>query len=162
MGAVAELAASQHGVFTRTQAAARGITARHLKAQSALTLFDEPVHGVLRVRAAPSTWHQQMLIATLATGLVSTWAFAPAAYLHRLDGFCDPPTPEIVGPRGCRSVAGIDVVQHWVEPLDPDDLVVVDGIATTGLARTVVDVCGRHDVNRSLRAFDDFERRGAA
>ncbi len=161
MGAVAELAASQHGVFTRTQAAARGITARHLKAQSALALFDEPVHGVLRVRAAPSTWHQQMLIATLAPpGFYA--GFRAAAYLHRLDGFCDPPTPEIVGPRGCRSVAGIDVVQHWVEPLDPDDLVVVDGISTTGLARTVVDVCGRRDVNRSLRAFDDFERRGAS
>jgi hypothetical protein len=158
IGAVAELAASQHGVFTRTQAAARGITARLLKTQSATMLFDEPVRGVLRVRAAPRTWHQQLLIATLCPpGFYA--AFRAAAYLHHLDGFDDPPSPEIIGPRKCRRVGGIEVIQHWVEPLDPDDLVIVDGIPCTGLARTVVDVCGLGDHNRAIRVVDDFERR---
>jgi hypothetical protein len=161
MGAVAELAASQHGVFTRSQAVDRGITSRQLKSLCALSLFDEPVRGVLRVRATPPTWHQQLLIATLAPpGFYA--AFRAAAFLHRLDGFHDPPTPEIIGPRGCRRIGGIDVIQHWVEPLDPDDLVVIDGIPCTGLARTVVDVCGLGDRNRSMRVFDDFERRGGS
>jgi hypothetical protein len=158
IGAVAELAASQHGVFTRTQAADRGVTARQLKTLASTGLFDEPVGGVLRVRAAPSSWHQQMLIATLAPpGFYAS--FRAAAFLHRLDGFDTAPTPEIVGARNCRQVAGIDVIQHWVEPLDEDDLVVVDGIPCTGLARTVVDVCGLGDRKLAVRAFDDFERR---
>jgi hypothetical protein len=161
MGAVAELAASQHGVFTRSQAVDRGITSRQLKSLCALSLFDEPVRGVLRVRATPPTWHQQLLIATLAPpGFYA--AFRAAAFLHRLDGFHDAPTPEIIGRRGCRRIGGIDVIQHWVEPLDPDDLVVIDGIPCTGLARTVVDVCGLGDRNRSMRVFDDFERRGGS
>jgi hypothetical protein len=161
IGAVAELAASQHGVFTRTQAADRGLTARQLKTQSATTLFEEPVGGVFRVRAAPRTWHQQLLIATLCPpGFYA--GFLAAAYLHRLDGVHDPPTPEIIGPRRCRRVGGIDVLQHWVEPLDDDDLVVVDGIPCTGLARTVVDVCGLGDHKLAARVVDDFDRRGSS
>ena len=58
MGAVAELAASQHGAFTRRQAAAIGLSPRQIRSLADLSLIDEPVPGVLRIRAAPTTWHQ--------------------------------------------------------------------------------------------------------
>ena len=71
------------------------------------------------------------------------WAgFRAAAYLHNIDGFRRQPLAEVVGPRSCRRIRGLDVIQHWVEPLDADDLTYIDGIPCTSFARTVVDVCG--------------------
>jgi hypothetical protein len=103
-----------------------------------------------------------MMIATLVPP--GFWAgFRAAAYLHGVDGFRhEPPTPEVVGSRSCRRIRGIDVVQHWVEPLDPEDLTSIDGIPCTGLARTVVDACGAVSADGAMRLVDDFERRGAS
>jgi hypothetical protein len=159
MGAVGELAASQHGAFSRRQAAAIGLTRRQIQILIRDRFLDEPVRGVLRVRGAPSTWKQQMMIATLV-GPGFYAAFRAAAYLHGIDGFQKQPTVEVAGGPSCRSIKGLDVVQHWVEPLDVDDLVVIDGIPCLGLARTVVDVCGLGDRDLALRSVDDFERRG--
>jgi hypothetical protein len=161
MGAVAELAASQHGALTRRQAAAIGLSPRQIRSLADLALIDEPVPGVLRVRAAPATWHQQLMIAALSGP--SFWAgYRAAAYLHGIDGFRLQPPAEVVGPRSCRRIHGLDVVQHWVEPLDADDLTHIDGIPCTSFARTVVDVCGVVDGDLALRAVDDFERRRAS
>jgi len=44
--------------------------------------------------------------------------------------------------------------------LEPDDLVVVDGIPCTGRARTTIDVCGLDDPDLSIRVVDHFERSG--
>lgn len=161
MGAVAELAASQHGAFTRRQAATRGLSRRQIESLAADPLIREPVGSVLCFRAAPETWHQRMMIATLV-GPGFHAGFRAAAYLHHLDGFRQPPAPEVVGGPSCRRIRGIDVVQHWVEPLEPADLVVIDGIPCTGLARTVVDVNGLGDWDLAVRAVDDFERRRAS
>ena len=161
MGAVAELAASQHGALDRRQAAALGLSARQIRSLVASSLLDEPTPGVLRVRASPPTWHQRMMIATLAGGGFHA-GFRAAAFLHRLDGCREAPPVEVVGGRSCRRIRGIDVVQHWVDPLPPEDLVSVDGIPCTGLARTVVDTCSVVDAVRSLRVVDDFERRRAS
>ena len=161
MGAVAELAASQHGALNRRQAAALGLTSRQIRSLIASSFLDEPTPGVLRVRASPPTWHQRMVIATLAGGGFHA-GFRAAAFLHRLDGCRQAPPVEVVGARSCRRIRGIDVVQHWVDPLPPEDLVEVDGIPSTGLARTVVDACSVVDADRRLRLVDDFERRRAS
>ncbi len=162
MGAVAELAASQHGAFSTRQAAARGLSRRQIRSLLDHRLLFEPIAGVLRFPAAPVTWRQRMMIATLAPP-GNHAGFRAAALLHQLDGFRRPDPPlEIVGPRGSRALRVPDLVQHWVEPLPDEDLVVVDGIPTTGLARTVVDVCGLGDPALALRAVDDFERRRAS
>ncbi len=161
MGAVAELAASQHGAFTRRQAAAIGLSPRQIRSLAGLSLIDEPVPGVLRIRAAPATWHQELMIATLSGP--GFWAgYRAAAYLHYMDGFRRQPLVEVVGSRSCRRIRGLDVVQHWVEPLDADDLTSIDGIPCTSYARTVVDVCSVVDGELALRAVDDFERRRAS
>jgi len=159
MGAVAELAARQHGAFTRRQAADHGLSRRQVQLIAAEPTVAEPVRGVLVFRAAPRTWHQEIAVATLVSPGFHAGMRA-AGFLHRIDGVRTPPRPEILGRRGTRAVRGLDVEQHWVEPLDPDDLVVVDGISCTGLARTVIDLCGLGDRNLAIRAVDDFERRG--
>ncbi|WP_117000885.1 type IV toxin-antitoxin system AbiEi family antitoxin domain-containing protein [Desertimonas flava] len=160
---VAELAATQHGAVTRAQAADRGMSRRQIQRIVQCGVATEPVRGVLCFTSAPRTWRQDQMVATLA-GQGFHAGFRAAAYLHRLDGFVGqrPPTPEIVGPRSVRRITGIDVVQHWVEPLDPADLVVVDAIPCTGLARTVIDVSSLGDRDLAVRSVDDFERRGAS
>ena len=161
LGAVAELAASQHGAFSRRQAAANGLTRRQVQSLVADSIVDEPVSGVLRMRGAPTSWRQLMMIATLV-GPGFHAGYRSAAHLHRLDGFHRSPPIEVVGAASCRRIRGLDVIQHWVEPLPAEDLVVVDGIPCTGLARSVVDVCGLVDADLALRAVDDFERREAS
>lgn len=161
MGAVAELAASQHGAFTRRQAADRGLSSRQILNLSHDTIVDEPIRGVLRFLAAPATWHQRMAIATLAPPGFHA-GFRSAAFLHGIDGFRRDPPFEIIGSRSRRRVDSADVVQHWIEPLAHDDLVVMSGISCTGLARTVVDVCALGSPDLALRAVDDFERRGSS
>lgn len=159
MAAIAKIAAGQHGVFTRRQAADQGLSRRQILLLATEPTVIEPIRGVLVFRAAPPTWPQRMAVATLSSPGFHA-GFRAAAHLHRIDGFRRSPRPEILGRRGSRALHGIDVLQHWVDPLDPEDLVVVDGIDCTGLARTVVDVCGLGDQQLALRAIDDFERRG--
>jgi hypothetical protein len=103
-------------------------------------LLDEPTAGVLRMRGSPPTWRQRMMVATLI-GPGFHAGFRAAAHLHRLDGFQHPQPIEVVGGPSCRRIRGLDVIQHWIEPLPPVDLVLLDGIPCTGLARSVVDVC---------------------
>jgi hypothetical protein len=157
MAAVAQLAGSQHGAFTRRQAAELGLSRRQIQAIAIDPAVAEPIRGVLVFRAAPATWRQRMMVATLAPPGFHA-AYRAAGFLHGLDGCREPPRPEIVGPRNARAVRGVDVIQHWVDRLDRDDLVHVDGIPCTGLARTVIDVCGLGDTDLATRAVDDFER----
>jgi hypothetical protein len=159
IGAVAALAAVQHGVVTRHQVGQLGLTRRQVQQLAADPTMTEPIRGVLVFRAAAPTWHQRMAVATLASPGFHAGMRA-AAHLHRIDGLRSAPRPEILGRRGARALRGLDVRQHWVERLDPEDIVVVDGISCTGLARTVVDVCGLGEHDLAVRAVDDFERRG--
>ena len=161
MGAVVELAASQHGAFSRRQAATIGLSRRQIQAMAMESLLDEPVRGVLVFRAVPPTWRQRLMVATLVgPGYVA--GFRAAAYLLAVDGFrtWPPPPIEVIGGPSCRRIRGIDVVQHWTELLPPDDIIVVDGIPCTGFARTTVDVCGLADADLALRAVDHFQRKG--
>src|SRR5687768_15522286 len=91
MGAVAELAASQHGAFSRRQAAILGLSSRQVRSLIAAGFLDEPVGGVLRMRGSPPSWRQELMIATLV-GRGFHAGFRAAAHLHRLDGF-DGPQP---------------------------------------------------------------------
>ena len=161
MGAVAELAAAQHGVFTRRQAADHGLSRRQVQLLAADPTIAEPIRGVLVFRAAPPTWHQEMAVVTLVSPGFHA-GFRAAGYLHQLDGLRKVPRSEILGARGARAIRGLDVKQHWVDPLEPEDLVVVDRISCTSLARTVVDVCGMGDHDLAVRVVDDFERRGSS
>jgi hypothetical protein len=83
-----------------------------------------------------------------------------AARLHQLDGRTDE-VVELTVPRPLRRARGMWVV-HQTAQLEPVDLVEIEGIRTTGLARTLVDlgaVVGDDDVEGAL---DDALRRGAS
>ncbi len=81
------LAASQHSVLTRRQAAGVGLTRYRISALLRDGILDEPVPAVLRLRGSVATWRQGLSIAVLAGGDNAVASHRSAARLHRLDGF---------------------------------------------------------------------------
>jgi len=152
-----ELAARQHGVVARHQIVPLGFRVKRISTALEAGWLDEPVPGVLVTGSAPSTWHQRMMIVTLACGGHAVASHRSAARLHRLDGFdhAGIAVVEASVSRDYRVVLGGCVVHH-VTPFDPCDITMVDGIACTTIARTLADlgsvVRDRRLVGRALTA----------
>lgn len=161
--AVAELAASQHSVFTRPQAASLDFDRRRVATALSQGWLAEPYPGVLAVRGAPVTWQSRLAAAVFAGGATAVASHRAAARLHGFDGFERTTTLELTVDRRHRWQFGDGVVAHHVTPLDPCDLVVVDGIAATSVARTLADL-GSVVRDRRLvgRALTGVRRRGTA
>jgi hypothetical protein len=106
-----------------------------------------------------ASWLERVMVATLAVHPHAVASHRSAARLHRLDGFetCD--VVEISVQRGRRRPSPVCAITHQVAALDRCDLVTVDGIRCTGLARTIADlgtVCPGMAVRRALT---DLRRR---
>ena len=159
--AVAELAASQHSVFTRRQAAALSFDRRRAATALAQGWLDEPYPGVLALRGAPATWEHRLAAAVLAGGDTAVASHRAAARLHRLDGFARTTTLELSVQRTHRWQFHNGVVAHHVTPFDATDVVCIDGIRVTSMARTLADL-GSVVGDRRLvgRALTDARRRG--
>lgn len=157
--AVAELAASQHGCFTRTQAADNGVGRRRLDRALRDGIVARDLPRVLRFVGAPPSWRSAVAAATLSTGGVAS--HRAAAQLHGIDGF-DRAPPEITVARGHMPTIDGFVLHRWTDP-EPDlDHVVTSGIACTSVAATLAQlgaVVSQPVVERSL---DDVLRRGTS
>src|SRR3954464_6639794 len=98
--ATAELAASQHGVVTRSQAAANGITPANIRTALLHGRLVEVWQGILRDPFAPQTWRQRVMIAVLTTGGIASGLTAAA--LHALEGLESTTIIEVTVQRGRR------------------------------------------------------------
>lgn len=158
---LAALGTSQHGAFTRRQAADVGITSRDVRRARSLGLVHEPTPGVLRFAGSPATWHQDLWVATHAGG--GFHAYGPsAARLHNVDGYQRTTELHVIGGPTSTPLRQLpDVRRHRSVYLPDDDLVVLEAIPTTGWARTIVDLAHVHGTDAAVRAIDDFERRGS-
>ena len=143
--------------MTRQQAAAAGLDRRSIGRRLAAGLLDEPRPGVLRL-PGPRSWAQDLDAALLAAGPGVVASHRAAAALHRLDG-CDEGWLELSVL--LRRVRLEGAVVHRVGALARSDRVVIDGIATTGLARTLADL-GSVAPRLVERALDDARRRGTS
>lgn len=162
---VSELAASQHDVFTRSQAAAKGVSWRVLGSLIESGLLAEPSPGVL-VRAVDGrvTWRQRAVAAARSRpGLALS--FETAARLGGIDGFVVEPSVDgpialsVERPRIVR-LAGVTV--HRTTSLPRCDLVAVDGVPCTNVARTLCDIGSVCEPLLVERALDDVVRKGAS
>jgi Transcriptional regulator, AbiEi antitoxin len=159
--AVAELAASQHRALTRTQAAALNFDRRRVATAKRAGWLEEPTPGVLVLAGAFPTWHQRLMVAALAMGGHGVVSHRAAARLHGLDGF-DYPGMAIVEASVTRRfrVDLPDAVFHHITPLEPCDVVSVDGIPCTAIGRTLADLGSViRDRRRIGRALTDARRR---
>jgi very-short-patch-repair endonuclease len=100
------------------------------------------------------------MAAVLATAGRAVASHRSAAALHGLDG-CTADVVELSVARLHR-VQVPNLVVHHVQALDPQDLTVVEGIPTTGLARTLCDLGSVVCPERVEKAFDDARRRQAS
>ncbi len=131
-----ELFARQHGVISRAQAFEAGLTRHDIAGLMRRGEWVAIYRGVYRHRAVQQSWHGSLVAACLRTGGVASHRCAAA--LWGIDGFRSPRT-EIVVPMGC-SGRNVDALVHHSTQWDRIDRVVRDGVATTGLVRTVVDL----------------------
>jgi len=100
-------------------------------------LLERVAPATYRYPAVAGSWHQEVMIAVLAAGPNALASHATAATLH---GMLDRPLPriEIVVPRWRRRHGAITV--HESKDLESSDRVEVEGIPTTSVARTIVDL----------------------
>ncbi len=162
LGAVGEFAASHHGAFTRSQAAAHQLHRGAIAALKGRGVLVEPVSNVLVVVGAPTTWEQRLRVATLAGGSPSIGIAASAGRLLRVDGFETDPQLAVTKRRGATvRLEGVMVLQT-IANYEPQDIVHIGPIPCTGLARTVCDIFELYGREMGERAIDDFQRRGAS
>ena len=159
--AVAELAASQHRVLTRSQAAELNFDRSRVATAKRRGWLAEPHPGLLVLTGSPPTWRQRLMMATLAvSGAVAS--HRSAARLHELDGFTTCDVLEVSVERGRRRPSPDCAITHQVATLERSDVVVIDGIPCTGLARTLADVGSVSEPMAVRRALTDARRRGTS
>ena len=156
-GPAGEFAASRHGAVTRSQAAENRLSSKVVRRLLRDRVLDEPVPGVLVVVGSPSTWQQQLYVATLASKRSGVGGTRAAAGLHVMDGYPAGPI-ELIMP-GHRHIDLPDLIVRRAAVPEEDRVEVTD-IACTGIARTLCDL-GSIDPPEQVRiAFEWAWRAG--
>jgi very-short-patch-repair endonuclease len=154
---VARRAATQHGLVTSDQLHRIGATRAAVRQRTSTGRWVPVDRGVYRIGGAPPTWHGAVLAHVLGAGPGAVASHRTAAVLWRLDG-CRPGIPELSIPRGRRyRRSGVRV--HVSTDLALVRPVTVDGIPTTPVARTLLDLGQVLDRGRVHVALDDARRR---
>jgi hypothetical protein len=151
------VARSRHGVVGTTEAMQLGMSRSQLRTEIDKGIWRRAAPGALVASAAPRTWRQQIAVATVSTGGVAS--HRAAARLHHLDGHRSDVVELTVPPTTRVDRPGWTVHRCSI---DPCDLTEVDGLPTTNLARTLVDLGAVVVDDLVEQALDDSLRRGAS
>ena len=153
--AIARLATVQHGVVALLQLLALGLSASAVRSRVACGRLHRVHSGVFAVGHAPLTRGGHYIAAVLACG-------EDCALCHR-EGAAwlglrpsNRSSVDVMSPRRAgRERAGIDA--HTSSTLLPRDIVLVDGIRCTSVARTLLDLAAILPRRAVERAFDQAE-----
>lgn len=152
--AVAKCAEKQHGIFTIAQARAAGLSPDAIRQGLHSGRWQSVAPGVYRLCGSPPTWEQRLTALTYAAGPSAAASHRSAAALLGIPGFDRRGLPEVTTPRARRHRAPSTVVHRW-RPFPDHHLTVVEGIVTTRVARTLVDLAGVVHHGRVERAVDN-------
>ncbi len=152
------LAATQFGLFTRTDAHDAGLNDAMLQRRVRSGMFEQVSRRVYRVAGSVESWHQRLLSAVWSAGLKAVASHRSAGALHRYDGF-RPGIVEITVPRKTRFTRS-GVIVHQSTDLVDDDCTVIDKIPVTNAQRTLIDTGIVAGFNRLEEGFDGAERDG--
>ena len=158
--ALGEFAASRHGTFDLSQAAANDIS----KSVISRLLRDGAITrvrgGVYRFAGLPDDWRAATYGACLGLRIVAS--HRTAAALHGLEGMSRPPEmPELL----CHHRFPVEVPGALVRrsrSVPNADVTVVDQIRCTTLARTLIDLASLVTPDELVRMVDDVQRRGSS
>ena len=136
---VARVAALQHGVFSRNQAVACGMTPNAIQYRLKIGRWERVLPAVYRLAGAVASWHQRLMGACLWAGREAVVSHRAAAALWGLDGCLQTRTIEV---RACRwpSPSVPDVVVHPRVTLDASDVAKRERIPVTSVHRTLIDL----------------------
>ena len=152
---IAERAAQQHGVVALRELVELGMTVDAARKRVTSGRWRRVHAGVYAIGHAPLTRRARYMAAVLACGPGAALSHREAAALHGLRpssrGSIDVTSPRRTG-RGRR---GIDV--HSGAILEPHDVIVVDGIPCTTVARTLLDLAEVTKRRQVERACDRAE-----
>jgi hypothetical protein len=134
---LADVAATQHGVFTREDARAVGMTGRQINWRVAHAWA--PIHEcVYRLRGVPPTWKGDLFAATRVAVGPAAISHRAAAALYALPG-AEGGLVELTCRRWRRTRAS-GVVVHESTRLDLRDIAEVDGIPVVSAERLVLEL----------------------
>lgn len=144
----------QHGVFTFAQVRSVEASPDAVRHRLHAGRWEALGDGVYRLCGSPPTWEQCLVALTFAAGPSAAASHRSAAALLGIPGFERRGLPEVTTPRTRRHRAPAGIVHRW-RPFPDDHLTVVDGIVTTRVARTLVDLAGVLHPARTERAVDN-------
>jgi very-short-patch-repair endonuclease len=146
---LAELAGKSHGVVTRAELLASGITPEEIRTRLSRGALISIHRGVFRVGHAAPSLEARFIAAVKACGPGALLAGRAAGHLLHL--LRRPPSlPEVLTARN-RHPAGIRVTRCRL--IDPRDRTLWRGVPVTTVPRTVVDLAAVLDPPRLARAF---------
>jgi len=151
-GAIAAVAAKQHGAFDASQARNVGFSPRMIRYRVSSGRWRSPYRGVYVVCGTPPTWEQRAIVAVLAYGRRAAGSHSTAA--HVLEIIEQPPTRlDVSLPRSHHREGRLPARPHQAT-LQRSDVRIVRGIRVTAPNRTLVDLAGELN-ERGLEAALD-------
>lgn len=156
--ALARQASRHHGVFTLEQARQLGVPRGRMRNLVQSGWAERARPGVYRVRAAPRTTMQTLLVAVWGAGADAAASHRSGAHLWSVPEYSGR-VPEVTRPRG-RSQRTPDGLIHGSLWLPPPHVTVRFGIPVTTPARTAFDLAGVVTAARLERDVDDLIHRG--
>jgi very-short-patch-repair endonuclease/predicted transcriptional regulator of viral defense system len=149
---LAALAAAQHGVVTWRQLGGLGLSPRSVERLAARGRLRRVHRGVYQVGPLAGPWAAEMA-AVLAVGRDACTSHESAAWMWRVVPGRDRTSPVDLVVVGGGASARPGIRLHRVACLGRDERAVVDGVPTTSVARTLVDLAtrlGRRDLEQAI------------
>jgi very-short-patch-repair endonuclease len=134
--AIGALASEQHGVVSLAQLSELGVPEHVVRARRKAQRWYALHRGVYAVGHEALTPRSRFIAAVYACGPGALLSHRAAGALRGLLSATG--VIEVTAPRGCKPKPGITI--HRSRLLHPDDRAEVDGIPTTSVARTLVDL----------------------
>ena len=148
--ALAEMAERRHGLFTQADISAVGFSPDGVRWRLTSKRWARVAEGVYRISGSPATWEQRLLALVLSAGSGAAASHRSAAALLGIPGF-GRARLEVSTTRPRRNRCACI---HSSRLLPASHLIVVDGIATTSVARTIFDLAAVVHPLRVERALD--------
>jgi hypothetical protein len=155
---IAVLAGRQHGVVSRAQLLAAGVTERQIHWRLRRKRLHRVYRGVYAVGHAVLSQKGRWMAAVLAAGAGAALSHWSAATLLRMRNGRGPRS-HVSSPKRRRAIDGVTF--HYATLAD-DEVTVEDGIPVTTPARTAVDLAPSLPGPSLARMLDAVETRGAA
>ncbi|MGH9072081.1 MAG: type IV toxin-antitoxin system AbiEi family antitoxin domain-containing protein [Acidimicrobiales bacterium] len=152
---VAGAASRRHGLVTRSDALALGMTNRMIRERLSAGRWISMGRGLYRIAGVPVTWEQRVLATCLLGGAGAVASHHSAGVLWGLSGI-GRGRPEVTLRRGASPEGAALLGRvHSSRSLEVDEVTALDHIPVTRPVRTVIDLAGQVSLDTLTEVVDD-------